>query len=373
MNMFRIPSARVYSVNVLCIAVLSVLTALGVGCGGKEEAPKVQRFMVTDTMMRRTRIDTVRTSHVEGAITLNGKVSADESKLVDVFPVLNGNVTSLNAELGDYVKKGQVMCVIRSPEAAGILRELNDAQSDLLIAQKNLQVQEDLFTSKLASEREVMSAKKQVQQAESNLGRLHELTTINNISERSEYTVRAPISGYVVYKAINRDMSIPQGKTDKIFTIAQLDEIWVMANVYETDIERVHEGMTASVTTLSYPDKVFSGTIDKVFNVLDPETKTMKVRIRLQNPGVMLKPEMFATVQIRYLETDMRTAVPSSCVVFDNNRNFVMVFHSRDSIETREVEVDRVVGERTWIMRGLRDGECVISQNQLYFYDALND
>lgn len=361
------------SVNILCLTVSLLALVILAGCGDKTPAPQVQRFTVSDTMMKRTSIDTVRVTHVEGAITLNGKVSADESKLVDVFPVLNGNVTSLNAELGDFVKKGQVMCVIRSPEAAGILRELNDAQSDLLIAQKNLQVQEDLFASKLASEREVMSAKKQVQQAESNLGRLHELTTINNISERSEYTVRAPISGYVVYKAINRDMSIPQGKTDKIFTIAQLDEIWVMANVYETDIERVHEGMQATVTTLSYPDKEFNGTIDKVFNVLDPETKTMKVRIRLANPGVMLKPEMFATVQIRYAENTQLPTVPSACVVFDNNRNFVMIFHSRDSIETREVEVDRVVGPRTWITRGLREGEHVISRNQLYFYDALND
>ncbi len=324
-------------------------------------------------MMSRTVLDTVKMTQVQGTITLNGKISADESKMVEVYPVMSGNVVTVKAELGDYVQKGAVLCVIRSPEAAGLERELLDAESDLQLAQKNLKVQEDLFASKLASERDLLSARKQVQQTESNLQRLHELYKINNVGAKSEYTVTAPISGYVVYKAINRDMSIPAGKTDKIFTIAQLDEVWVMANVYESDIDRVREGMDATISTLSYKDHDFHGKVDKIFNVLDPQTKTMKVRIRLANPDLMLKPEMFAVVKLQYFDKEVMTSVPSPSVVFDKSRYFVMIFHARDNVETREVELYRTGDQQTWIKRGVKPGELVISKNQLYYYDALND
>ncbi len=343
-------------------------------CSKKDTAPvDSSHFRATDTMMARTVLDTVKVTQVEGSLTLNGRITADESKLVDVFPVMAGNVLAVNAELGDYVQKGATLALIRSPEAAGLQRELNDAEGDLLVAQKNLKVQEDLFASKLSSERDVLSARKEVQQAESNLKRLHELYTINNVGTHSEYTVKAPISGYVVYKAINRDMSIPAGKTDKIFTVAQLDDIWVMANVYESDIARVQEGMDATISTLSYKDKEFKGKVDKIFNVLDPQTKTMKVRIKLDNTGLLLKPEMFAMVRLNYKEPESLPSVPSSSIVFDKSRHFVMVFHSRDSLETREVEIHRAGDDRTWISKGLNSGEVVVSHNQLYFYDALND
>ncbi len=89
--------------------------------------------------------------------------------------------------------------------------------------------------------------------------------------------------------------------------ISGLDEVWITANVYETDIAKIKEGYDADVTTLSYGDKVFKGKVDKVFNTLDPDTKVMKARIVLPNPGYLLKPEMYAGVTVYYQE-DKKTA-----------------------------------------------------------------
>ncbi len=132
-------------------------------------------------------------------------------------------------------------------------------------------------------------------------------------------------------------------------------------------------GADADVITLSYPDKTFHGKVDKIFNIIDPDTKAMKVRIKLKNPDFLLKPEMKATIKLSHEQNEKMLAVPSSAVVFDKSKNFVMVYKSRSDIETRKVEVYRQVGDITYISSGVSEGEKVITTNQLQVYDALND
>jgi cobalt-zinc-cadmium efflux system membrane fusion protein len=128
------------------------------------------------------------------------------------------------------------------------------------------------------------------------------------------------------------------------------------------------------VTTLSYPDRVFDGKVDKIFNIIDPETKAMKVLIRLNNPGFILKPEMSANITLSYEEKDRRMlAVPSTAVIFDKSKSFVMIYKDRNNIETRQVEVARQVGNEIYLSQGVSEGEKVLTKNQLLIYDALND
>jgi cobalt-zinc-cadmium efflux system membrane fusion protein len=158
-----------------------------------------------------------------------------------------------------------------------------------------------------------------------------------------------------------------------LFTVSNLDDVWILANVFESDISKVQEGYKADVTTLSYPDKHFTGRIDKVFNVLDPESKVMKVRVRLDNPGYLLKPEMYAQIKVQNTENRRMLAIPAKSVVFDKDRNFVMVYQDKSHIQTREVTIDKTVGDVSYVATGLRDGEKIIAQNQLLVYDELND
>ena len=168
-------------------------------------------------------------------------------------------------------------------------------------------------------------------------------------------------------------MLIRSDNTQNIFTIAQIDEVWIVANVYESDISKVHEGMDATVKTLSYPDKVFSGKVAKIYNMLDPQTRTMKVRIILQNPGFLLNPEMVATVSLVYREQEEYPSIPASAVIFDKSANFVMIFRDRAHVETRPVSIYKTADSRSFIQSGLKPGEVIISRNQLYIYDELND
>jgi len=146
-----------------------------------------------------------------------------------------------------------------------------------------------------------------------------------------------------------------------------------MANVNESDIPKVKTGMPADIQTISYGGELFRGSVDKIYNVLDPETKTMKVRIRLNNVGYKLKPEMHATVSLKFDEGGSMTAIPASSVIFDRSKNWVMVFKNRSTIETREVTVYKMLNDIAYIRTGLKNNEQVIAKNQLLVYDALND
>lgn len=344
-------------------------------CSASEEpVDDVQKtFVLSEKMLANTLLDTVRNTQVHGVLNLNGKIVADENRLVEIFPIVGGNVLSIEAELGDYVKKNDRLGVIRSSEVAEYDRQLTESQSDVLVAQKNLVVKQDLFASKLISEREIVASQKELEKAEAALKRIQETFSIYGFNSRSEYHLKSPINGFVISKKINRDMTLPSGHNESVFTIAELSEVWAVANVYESDISKIKEGMSVMVSTLSYPGELIRGKIDKIFNVLDPDTKTMKVRVRIPNEDFKLKPEMIASTKVIYEEAQTLPSIPASAIIFDRSRQFVMIFKDRYNIETREIELYKTADDTSWVATGLNPGEIVISKNQLFIYDSLND
>ncbi len=332
-----------------------------------------QAFELTDEMFRRSTFATAKPEDVKDELRLFGKISADNNKLSQVYPIAGGNVIRINVELGDYVKQGQILATVRSSEVADFQRQMLDAQADVALSEKNLQVARELYAGKLNSERDVIAVEKELDKAKAELKRITEVYSIYQLGSESTYNIVAPISGFVVFKDINQNEQLRSDKSDVVFTIAQIDEIWVLANVNESNISRVAVGYDAFVQTISYPDKIFKGKIDRIFNAIDPATKAMKVLIKIPNPDLLLKPDMNATVSIRYSENRSLLSVPSSSIIFDKGRNWVMVFKSRTDIETREVNVYSQLGEISYLTGGLKEGEQVISGNALLVYDALND
>ena len=338
----------------------------------KQEETK-SKFALTDKMLASTKTEIASIQPLKNELNFYGKITADNNKIIDVFPVVGGNVIRVSVELGDYVKKGQVLAVIRSTEVAGFEKELEDAQNDVVIAKNNVKVAQELFDGKLTAERDVLEAKSLYDKALSQLHRIQETYKIYNIKAGSLYEVRSPLSGFVIEKKINQDMLLRSDKTDNIFDVAEINEVWAIANVNESDINLVKLGEKAAVTTLSNSDKIFDGHVDKIYNIIDPETKAMKVRIKLANSDYLLKPEMRANIKLSFTEAKSMLAIPSSAVVFDKSKNFVMIFHDKANIETRQVEVFRRIGDITYLSSGLKTGEKVMTANQLFVYDALND
>lgn len=343
-------------------------------CGNKSNVdPPAPKFSISDTFKRYIAIDTVKQQQVVSNLNLTGKVTFDENEVVRIYPFTGGKIQTLDVELGDYVKKGQVLAVIRSFETADYANQLIQAESNLTVAQKNVESAQSAYKAGLISEKEYITSQSDLRKVQSELERIKSVVNLIGEETGKNYTMKAPVSGYIVEKNANKKMEFRSDNQTNLFTIANLDKVYVIANVFESDINTIREGYPADITTISYPGKVFSGRIDKIYNVIDPDTKVMKVRIKLNNPDVILKPEMFASIKITYPENTTMMYVPSSAVIFDKNTHFVVVYHSQSNLENRQIQIYKSVGNITYVTAGLREGEAIISKKALMVYDALND
>ena len=354
-----------------------IFVAIGIAfqscSSSKENETNDKKFSLTENMLKSIKLDTARFEDVQNELKLTGKISFDDEKVIKIFPLISGTVSEVKVGIGDYVEKGQTIAIIRSSEMAGMENDLNTAQANVEIAKKNLNSTEDMFKGGIASEKDFLTAQKDLSKAKSELNKVRNTLKSFGSESKSDYIVKAPISGVVVEKFINPSMQIRPDNNNNIFTISDLKDVWVMANVFETDISRIKEGYEVDVTTLSYPDKILKGKVDKIYNVLDPVSKVMKVRIKLSNIDYQLKPEMFATVTVHYSEGISKVAIPSKAIIFDKSKNYVIVFKDKKNLETREVTIYKALNNITYIESGLNKDEKVISNNQLLVYNELND
>ncbi|MER3464945.1 MAG: efflux RND transporter periplasmic adaptor subunit [Chitinophagaceae bacterium] len=355
-----------YLILSFCICIIS-------SCGTKQTEKTATAFSMSETMMEKCEFHKTEMADVKNEIRLFGKITAANNKMAQVYPIVSGIVKSINVELGDYVKQGQVLASIQSREVASFQKEKLDAVNDVAIAEKNLQVAKDLFAGKLNSEKDVAAAETELEKAKAELARINEIYSIYSLKGGSIFNVTAPISGFVVAKKINQNEQIKLDNSEPVFSIADIDEVWVLANVNESDIAKIQVGYDVTVNTLAFPDTPFKGKIDKIFNAIDPQTKSMKVRVKISNADLKLKPEMNCTVSVSFSENQKMITVPSSSVIFDKSKYWVMVFKDKHNIETRRVEIYRQLGDLTYIKNGLTEGETVISKNGLLIYDAIND
>ncbi len=331
-------------------------------------------YCLSDTMQNKITIDTVKTETVKNSIALSGKIEANEDKWVKVFPVVGGVVEEMKVQLGDYVTKGQTLAVIRSSEIADYQGQLSFARSTLKIQEKNEKDIKEMFASGLVTEKDVVAAETDLEKAKADLNRIQQTNSIYGAKGNSIQSISAPVSGYIIEKNVTDKMQFKVDGSQPFFIIANLEEVWVMASVFESDIAKIKVGYDAEIKVIAYSDKPFTGKIDRIFSILDPQSRVMKVRIKIPNKDNLLKPEMFAQINIKYDDgNNQLPAIPAAAVIFHKNKYYVMIYRDKCNIETREIEIYETIGDKTYIKNGLQEGEKIISRYQLLVYDALND
>jgi cobalt-zinc-cadmium efflux system membrane fusion protein len=353
--------------------ILFFLATIFSACNDKSPVEESKKgYVLPDSLLKTIEIDSVVNSRVMNTLTLTGKVDFNEDNVIKLFPIISGQVSDIKVMLGDYVKQGQVLAVIKSPDMAGYSNDFTMAKSNLEIARKNMDATNDMYKSGLASQKDLITAQQGYNQAQSTYEKSQRVLNLNGGSLTGEYTLKSPINGFVVDRQVNNNMLIRSDNSTALFTISDLKNVWVMANVYESNITNVKMGDSVNITTLSYPGKIFRGRIDKVMNVLDPSNKVMKLRIVLANPGYLLKPEMFASVVVNTTENKNMVSIRSRALIFDHSQYYVLVYKSPSDITIRPVQVQNTVGDRTYISEGLVEGERLIGTEALLIYQELN-
>jgi len=363
---------KIFLLSHKTMTIILVMALFGLSCTHSPATTDSAKYVLPDSLAKTLKFDNIQVCQLTNTITLSGKVAFNEDHVAKIYPMVTGNIQNIHVMLGDFVRAGQVLAVIKSSEMAGYSNDLVNAETNLRVAKKNLEATHEMFKSGLTSQKELLIAEATYEQAESELSRVKRVLHINGGNSNGDYIVRSPINGFVVEKFATNGMSIRADNSTSLFTISDLQNVWVIANVYESNISLVHLNDEVDVTTLSYPDKILKGKVDKIMNVLDPTNKVMKARIVLPNPGYLLKPEMFANVTITNEGNHEALCVASSAVVFDHSQNYVMVYHSKSDIRIIPVQVINTVGDRSYISGNIKQGDKVIASQAILIYGALN-
>ncbi|MBB5638786.1 cobalt-zinc-cadmium efflux system membrane fusion protein [Pedobacter cryoconitis] len=356
---------------------LTIAAALGTsallfpGCTRQaDEKPLDTKFKVTDTLLNSLLIDTVKEAGSLSEITLTGSIAPDENKMAKIYPMVSGVTEDVHILLGDIVSKGQTLATMRSMEVAGFSKDMISSDADLRNTKRILQSTQDMYKSGLASGKDLEQAKSDYEKALAEHNRASSVMSINHSTNRG-YVIKAPISGYIVEKNITNNMQIRADNSQSLFTIADLSSVYILVNIYESDITSVKTGYPVKITTLAYPGKVFTGHIDKVYNMIDPDMKVMRARVKIENPGNLLKPQMFANVVVSAKSDQDLPVINTRAIVLDNDRNYVIVRDGKAKVHIQPITISKRFEDRAYISAGLKPGDQIIASRQLFLYESL--
>jgi len=285
-----------------------------------------------------------------------GRIDADERKLATINTKIEGWIEKLHVDYtGRYVKKGEPLAEIYSPELLATQQEFLSA---LKLARRSKPANKDVYGELI-----VKDAGDLVEAARERL-RLWDITEsqIQRIEETGKpvrrLTLYSPVSGYVIQKMAILGMKVMPG--EKLFDIADLSTLWLIADIYEYELPLVRVGDTARIILSYFPGKEISSQIDYVYPAVSAETRTAKVRFRLSNPGGRLKPQMYTNVDIK-INMGKKLAIPESAVIDTGVRQVVYVDKGEGAFEPREVMLGMRAEGFVEVLSGLKAGEKVAS------------
>ena len=299
-------------------------------------------------------------------LVVTGTVMPDVARNVPVVSLASGRVVAINARLGDTVKKGQVLLTIRSDDVAGGFDAYRKAVADELLARKQLNRAVDLYAHGAIAQQDLEVAQDAADDAKVTLATATEhLRLLGNDPDKPMGIVDivAPTNGVITDQEVTNAATVQAYSSPSPFTISDLSTVWIVCDVYENDLPAVRLGDTAEITLNAYPGHVLKGKVSNIGAVLDPSIRTAKVRLEIENPG-MMRLGMFARATFRGQTVEMHTIVPASAVLRMHDRDFVFVPAPDKKFRRVEVVSGDVLAENTTLQEiksGLKPGQQVVT------------
>jgi cobalt-zinc-cadmium efflux system membrane fusion protein len=334
-------------------------------------------FTIPADQMSHVQVVTVESSNLPRVLRLTGAVSYNAFNTTPVITQVGGPVSRLLAVPGQRVTKGQSLLEVSSPDYSLLFASYLKARDTFRVADKNYDRAKDLYAHHAIAERDLLSAESDRIQAQADLNASLLGLKILGIpkpedleqSPTSEIPLYAPIGGEVVERDVAPGQLLQAGVT-QAFIISDMSSVWVLANIYQSDLADVKVGDQVTVQTDSYPD-AFHGKISFISPALDPNTRTLQARIVVDNPGEKLKNNMYVTATVNAGSTRNAIAVPDAAVLRDDeNQPFVYMATGSNQFGRRPVDIGPSQGGRTQITKGLAPGEKVVGNGAVFLQFA---
>jgi cobalt-zinc-cadmium efflux system membrane fusion protein len=312
----------------------------------------------------RLTVQPVTLENVREELVAPATVEAEPTRMAKIAPPLPGRVVKLFVHFGDALKQGDKLFTLDSPDLVAAQSDYLKAKSALTQEERDLARQKDLTDHGIGAEKELEQAQTNRDTAESELDRAAtrlRLLRVGPGGVGGPLTVVSPIAGRVI------DLATAPGQFQNdpaaiLMIVADLTTVWLTANVQEKDIRRVHQGDDASATFAAYPGEKFNGNVLFVGDLLDPDTRTIKVRVAFKNDDFRLKPGMFATVAFRSKATP-EIVVPTTAVVVSGDKSSAYIEVAPWTFDKRAVDVGEQFNDRIAVTRGLNVGDRVVATN----------
>lgn len=361
------------SYRTLLVVISICLFTVSCTQASEEVIVKPTSYCLTENFKSKVGFYDVTEQPVIEKLHLTGSVETNPDNVLSFISLVSGIITKTNFSIGDEVKKGQILAEIKSTELTSMQSEQKSLHSQLRVVTKRLESTQSMYESGISSQKDLLEAQSELDILKNELNRV---TNNLNLFSPSEvdgvFHIKSPVSGIITDKRIVGGTQI-SSQGDPLFTIANLEEIWVMANVYASNVNHISKGMEAEVRNLSYKDMRLKSTVSVISQVLDPESRVLKARIVLENTDLKLKPGMLVDVYVAKDATGSAIGVPIGNLIFDANQYFALVYRNECSIEIRKIDIQSKNERIAYLSSGLNEGEKILSTNALLVYEQLKN
>lgn len=347
------------------LALVALLAALMAGVGCSKEPPVAASqapvtvdpdvFSVDHPELFKTAKAETRGLPTE--MTANGTVTPDVTRTIHVTSLGGGRVVDLKVKLGDAVTKGQTMLVISSPDLAAAMADYRKAVADEVLSNKALDRAQVLYDKGAIAAKDLETAQDAEDKAKVDVTTAEQHVRVLGADPAHPsplIDLRAPVSGTIVEQNVAGFEGVKSlDNTPNLFTIADLSRVWVVCDVFENDLGEVHLGDSAEIRLNAFVDRVFRGTVADIARVLDPSTRSAKVRIVLGNPDGALRPGMFAVAKFRSRKMTERVVVPATAIMRLHDKDWVFLRVRANSFRRVVVQADGLAPDG---MQEIRDG-----------------
>jgi cobalt-zinc-cadmium efflux system membrane fusion protein len=358
------------------VVLLSALLA-GVSCSKDAPAAASKAPVTVDPDLFSTdhpelfKMAKAETRSLPTELTANGTVTPDVNRTIHVTSLGGGRVIDLKVKLGDSVNKGQTLLVISSPDLAAAMSDYQKAVADEVLSRKALDRAQLLYDKGAIAAKDLETAQDAEDKARVDVSTAEQRVRVlgaDPAHPSALIDLRAPVTGTIVEQNVAGFEGVKSlDNTPNLFTIADLSQVWVVCDVFENDLGGVHLGDSAAIRLSAFGDRVFQGTVADISRVLDPTTRSAKVRIVLGNKDGALRPGMFAVAKFQSRKKSDRVVVPATAIMRLHDKDWVFRKEGDKSYRRVVVQADGLAPDGMQEIReGVKAGDEVVA-NALEF------
>lgn len=322
------------------------------------------------------KLEVVKDSTGGTVITLPGKVAFEDDHTQRVSSPIDGRVRAVLARLGEKVKKGQTLLELASPQVVQLQADASKGEQDLAVSEKARERSRRLRSDGAISEKELTQIEADYNKARSEVARTTAQLQALGLKAGQPTTsgrLIAAIDGTVVERNVLVGQEVRSDSPQPLLTVSDLDHLWVLGDLYEQDLSLVKVGSVVRIHVPAHPGKVYPGKIQYIGDLVDPQSRTVKVRCDVINDGRDLKPDMFAQIEVEDSTGNKSLLVPARAVLSNGAESQVVISASGGVLKLRKVEVGPEVGGQVRVVSGLSPGEVIVTDGALFVRQEIQD